>query len=128
MSAEFVDAMRTAGVDPGVAPIIADGAIRRFRGPGDVIGFVAHGQYYSSAPPCFSIPRRNRSGNFAILAAIRRAPAGDIRYPTTRIVNAFSRKNLFEKILHGNPGTPIGLLVVDGRRRPVFRRGVRHRR
>ncbi len=32
-----------------------------------------------------------------------------------------SRKNLLKEILHGDPGTLIGLLVVGGRRRAVFR-------
>lgn len=32
-----------------------------------------------------------------------------------------SRKNLLEEILQGDPRAPIGLLVIGGRRRPVFR-------
>jgi hypothetical protein len=36
-----------------------------FRSPGDVIGFVAHGVYYSSVLPGLSIPCRG-SGSFAI--------------------------------------------------------------
>jgi putative DNA primase/helicase len=38
MSAEFIDAMRAAGVDPSAREIIPDGAIHRFRGPGDKPG------------------------------------------------------------------------------------------
>src|SRR5579864_1229815 len=38
MNAEFIDAMRAAGVDPGAATIIADGAIHRFCGPSDKPG------------------------------------------------------------------------------------------
>src|SRR6266851_4841557 len=38
MSAEFIEAMRAAGVDPGAAPIIPDAALHRFRGPSDKPG------------------------------------------------------------------------------------------
>lgn len=36
--AGFIEAMRTAGIDPGATSIIADGTVYRFRGPGDKPG------------------------------------------------------------------------------------------
>ena len=38
MSSDFRNAMANAGVDPGQKPVIADGRIHRFRGPGDKPG------------------------------------------------------------------------------------------